>query len=118
MTEDEQLVLVTHPFHPLFLRRLPCVGRRYNRYGERLLLQTDNSIIWSLTPDWTALVAPHPEIMMGQGEALLLFDDLLTLSELVEQLSSGGNGSLSRRSCKDNYAAKVKEIMPQRNYHE
>jgi hypothetical protein len=34
-----QFVLVTHPFHPLFGRQLPCVGKRYNRYGERLLLQ-------------------------------------------------------------------------------
>lgn len=52
------------------------------------------------------MVATHPEIMMGQGEALLLFDDLLTLSELVEQLSSGGNGSLSRGN--------VKMITPQK----
>jgi hypothetical protein len=27
---DQQLVLVTHPFHPLFGRQLPCVGRRGN----------------------------------------------------------------------------------------
>lgn len=94
--EDEQLVLVTHPFHPLFLSRLPCVGKRYNRFGERLLLKTDDSLLWSVPPCWTDLVEPHPEILMGQGEALLLFDDLLALSELVEQLSSVGKGSTRR----------------------
>ncbi|MBY5827921.1 hypothetical protein HFN54_36830, partial [Rhizobium leguminosarum] len=38
-------MLVTHQFHPLFGRQLPCVGKRSNLQGERLLLQTDDGAI-------------------------------------------------------------------------
>jgi len=81
-------VRVTHPFHPLFARPLPCVGRRYNRHGERLLLQTDDAAVWSVPPQWTDLVSPDPEIVMGNGPALLRVSDLLELANLVGRLSS------------------------------
>ncbi|WP_434139914.1 DUF5372 family protein [Sinorhizobium meliloti] len=42
------VVRVTHTFHPLFARQLPCVGKRYNRHCERLLLQTEDSTVWSV----------------------------------------------------------------------
>ncbi|WP_352822959.1 DUF5372 family protein [Mesorhizobium sp. M0203] len=58
---DQQLVRVTHPFHPLFARQLPCVGRRYNRHGARLLLQADDTAVWSVPPQWTDLVSPDAE---------------------------------------------------------
>ncbi|WP_162145618.1 DUF5372 family protein [Sinorhizobium meliloti] len=48
---------VTHPLHPLFARQLPCVGKRYNRHGERLLLQTEDGTVWSVHPKWTDLVS-------------------------------------------------------------
>src|SRR3984893_9057347 len=72
-----QFVRVTHPFHPLFGRQLPCVGKRYNRYGERLLLQHDGATVWSVPPQWTDLVGPDPEIVIGRGRALLRTVDLM-----------------------------------------
>ncbi|WP_192937063.1 hypothetical protein [Sinorhizobium meliloti] len=27
---------------------MPCVGKRYNRHGERLLLQTEDATVWSV----------------------------------------------------------------------
>jgi hypothetical protein len=75
-----------HPFHPLFARRLPCVGRRYNRHGERLLLQTDDSIVWSVPPRWTDVVSPDPEVVMGNGRAPLRVADLMELADLVDRL--------------------------------
>ena len=79
---------VTHPFHPLLSRRLPCVGRRYNRHGERLLLQTDDGAIWPVPPQWTELASLDPEFAIGNGRALLLMADLMELANLVGQLSS------------------------------
>jgi len=38
-------VRITHLFHPLSGRQLPCVGERYNRYGITLLLQIDDESI-------------------------------------------------------------------------
>ncbi|MER8563906.1 Y4bD/Y4pK family protein, partial [Mesorhizobium sp. M1088] len=82
-----QLVRITHPFHPLFSRLLPCVGRRYNRHGERLLLQADDTAVWSVPPQWTDLASPDPEVVMGNGRALLRTVDLLELASLVGRLS-------------------------------
>jgi hypothetical protein len=82
----QQFVRVTHPFHPLFGRQLPCVGKRHNRYGERLLLQVDGAAVWSVPPQWTDLVGPDPEVVMG-GRALLRAVDLIELASLVKRLS-------------------------------
>jgi hypothetical protein len=81
-------VRVTHPFHPLSGKQLPCVGKRYNRHGMRLLLQVDAARVCSITPQWTDLVAPDPEIVMGEGRALLRVVDLVELARLVARLTS------------------------------
>jgi hypothetical protein len=82
-----RLVCVTHPFHPLSGRQLPCVGERYNRYGKTLLLETDDGAIFSVRPQWTDDVAPDPEIVLGGRRALLRVADLLELAGLVDRLS-------------------------------
>ena len=82
-----QFVRVTHPFHPLFGRQLPCVGKRYNRYGKRLLLQVDDATVWSVPPQWTDLWHPDPEVIMGGGRALVRAVDLIELASLVRRLS-------------------------------
>lgn len=65
------------------------MGKRYNRYGMRLLLQVDEQTVCSVAPQWTDLVAPDPEIVMGQGRALLRVADLVELDRLVLRLSRG-----------------------------
>jgi Family of unknown function (DUF5372) len=82
-----RLVRVTHPFHPLSGRQLPCVGERYNRYGTTLLLETDNGAACSVLPQWTDAVAPDPEIVLGGERALFRVADLLELAGLVDRLS-------------------------------
>jgi len=84
-----RLVRITHPFHPFSGRRLVCVGERYNRYGKRVLLQVDDSIVCSVPPQWTDLVAPDAEIVMGEGRALLRVADLMDLARLVARLGRG-----------------------------
>lgn len=82
---------MTHPFHPLSGQQFACVGERYNRYGKRLLLQVDDSTVCSVAPQWTDLVAPDPEIVIGQGRALLRIADFVALSRLVARLSGRGD---------------------------
>jgi len=80
-------VRVTHPFHPLNGRQFACVGERYNRYGKRLLLRVDDVTVRSIPPQWTDLVPPDPEIVMGGYRGLFRIADLLELAKLVEELS-------------------------------
>jgi Family of unknown function (DUF5372) len=82
-----RLVRITHPFHPLSGQQLACVGERYNRSGRRLLLQVDEASVCSIPPQWTDLVAPDPEIVIGAQRALFRVADLLELVRLIEQLS-------------------------------
>ena len=94
------LVRVTHPFHPLSGRQFACVGERCNRYGKRLLLRVDDAAARSIPPQWTDLVPPDPEIVMGGNRALFRVADLLELAELVEELSrrKSSSGSNVRRT--------------------
>jgi len=80
-------VRITHSFHPLSGRKLPCVGERYNRYGMTLLLQIDDESVCSVPPQWTDVVAVDPEIAMGGHRALFRVVDLLELVGLVDRLS-------------------------------
>jgi hypothetical protein len=83
----KRLVRIMHQFHPLSGQQLPCVGERYNRYGTRLLLRVDDQSVCSVPPQWTDVVAPDPEIVMGEQRALFRVADLLELARLVERLS-------------------------------
>ena len=78
---------MTHPFHPLSGRQLPCVGERYNRYGTMLLLETDDGAVCTVRPQWTDVVALHPETVLGGQRALFRVADLLELAHLVDRLS-------------------------------
>jgi len=81
-------VRITHPFHPLSGRQLACVGERFNRYGKRLLLKVDESTVCSVPPQWTDVVAPDPEIAIGNASALLRVTDFIELARLVARLVS------------------------------
>ena len=55
------------------------MGERYNRYGRRLLLRVDDVTVCSVPPQWTDLIAPDPEIVIGEYRALFRVVDLLEL---------------------------------------
>ncbi|HUZ95545.1 MAG TPA: DUF5372 family protein [Edaphobacter sp.] len=78
---------VTHPFHPLRGQQLPCVGERHNRYGMTLLLETSDGAVCSVRPQWTDVVSPDAEIVLGGQRALFRVADLLELVRLVDRLS-------------------------------
>ena len=62
------------------------MGERYNRHGKRLLLRVDDVTVCSVPPQWTDLVIPDPEIVIGEYRALFRVADLLELERLVDKL--------------------------------
>ena len=104
---------VTHPFHPLSGQAFVCVGERCNWYGVRVMLSVDDDTVWAVPQQWTDLVAPDPEVVMGDARALMRVADLVELATLVDRLSRRGaldapddvSGEL-RRTCKSNNAAR------------
>jgi hypothetical protein len=71
------------------------------------LLRFDDGTICSVPPQWTDVIAPDPEIVMGQGRALFRLVDLTELARLVARIAIAG-----RTKCKDNSAASVKQMTP------
>jgi hypothetical protein len=103
---------VTHPFHPYSGREGVCVAVRYNRFGKRLLLRFDDGVICPVPAQWTDLVAPDPEVVMGRGRSALRVVDLIELAKLTTLLGER-RSSTEGKACKDNFAASVKRITPQ-----
>jgi hypothetical protein len=100
---------VIHPFHPLEGRQLVCVGERYTRYGTRLLLRVDEDHVCSVPRRWTDVVVPDPEIVLGEGRALVRVSDLLELADLVSRLMGQERQTEERKA---NNAARVKGTVP------
>jgi hypothetical protein len=96
---------VTHPFHPLSGRQVDCVGERYTRYGRRLLLRVDGDHVCSVLPEWTDVVAPTPEVVLGGGRSPFRLGDLLALADLVSRLAAPDQRVAQRNP---NNAANVK----------
>ena len=86
-----------------------CVGKRYNRYGTRLLLRIDEDRFCSVPRQWTDVVGLEPEVVIGGGRALFRVADLLELSGLVSRLVEQERRPLERNG---NDAAHVKETAP------
>ncbi len=107
-----QLVLVTHPFHPYSGREGVCVAARYNGFGKRLLLRFDDGVICPVPAQWTDLVAPEPEVVMGRGRSALRVVDLIELAKLTTLLGVGPSPTRGKER-KGNFAATVKPMTPQ-----
>jgi hypothetical protein len=71
------------------------MGERCNPYGRRLLLQVNDVMVCSVPLQWTDLVGPDPEIVIGERRALFRVADLLELARLLDQIS--GKGRLQAR---------------------
>jgi hypothetical protein len=52
----------------------------------RLLLQVDEETVYSVPPQWTDLMPPEPELVMGERRALFRVADLLELARVVDRL--------------------------------
>jgi hypothetical protein len=76
------------------------------------LLRVDDGTICSVPPQWTDIAAPDAEVLMGQGRALFRVADLVELASLVTRLSSERRSELPE-GCKENFAANVKQFVPQ-----
>jgi hypothetical protein len=58
------------------------------------LLQVADDTVLAVPRQWTDLVAPDPEIVIGGGRALFRVRDLLELLELVDHLDVARPNSL------------------------
>ena len=69
-----------------------------------LLLESGDGSIYSVPPQWTDLVSPDPEIVMGKERALFRVVDLLELALVVDRQRQDDTSGLRE--------ANVMKIMP------
>jgi hypothetical protein len=51
-----------------------------------LLLKADDGAVYAVRPQWTDVMAPDPEIVLGEQRALFRVTDLLELLRLLDRL--------------------------------
>lgn len=49
-------------------------------------MESDDGAVFSVRPQWTDVVAPDPEMVMGRQRALFRVADLLELARLLDRL--------------------------------
>ncbi|MES9901183.1 MAG: DUF5372 family protein [Sedimenticola sp.] len=82
----EQLIEVTHPFHPLFGRCFELLTLRQT-WGEfRVFFYDDQGALKALPADWTDAGAVDPFVTLSAGQAHFRPADLLALIKLLENL--------------------------------
>ena len=93
---DVQRIRVTHPFHPLAGQELEFVKRRKNWQADRVYVLDAAGELVSLPAEWTDVVAPDPFVVMSAGRSPFHISGLVTLAELLVQLSIDPPSSVKR----------------------
>jgi hypothetical protein len=79
---------VMHPFHPLRGREIELVSCVRGWTGERVYFLDAEQRLTSVPTAWTSLAAADPFVEMARGRAHFRVEDLLRLSEMIQDLKS------------------------------
>lgn len=90
--DRHQLVLVTHPFHPLTGQRLEFVKRRKNWRADRVYVYDPAGELLSLPAEWTDWMTPDPFLVVADGRSPFHIDGLVALVEVIERLGASRPG--------------------------
>jgi len=91
---------VTHCFHPLYGREFELVNYRNNWGVCRVYYYGEAGQLASLQASWTDWEGPDPFLEAADGQAIARFEDLLRLTQLVQEIRG--------TQCKANNAVTVR----------
>ena len=82
-------VRITHPFHPLFERKIDYVGRQ-QRWGEDWVVyrDPDEYLLW-LPARWTSVEEEDAFVVVSAGRSHFRVTDLMDLAALIATLREG-----------------------------
>lgn len=81
--DGQQVLRITHPFHPLFGREFVLVERRCAWGEERVYFYDETGRLRRLAATWTTAVAPTPFEAVSAGRSHFRIVDLLQLVTLI-----------------------------------
>jgi hypothetical protein len=82
-----QVFRVTHPYHPLSGREFRLLRRGRSWGDHRVWFHNDAGQLISLPETWTSLGPTDPFVTLARGRACGRVADLLTLAQMVNELS-------------------------------
>ena len=100
---------MTHPFHPLYGQQFEILTCRHNWGEYRVTFYQTPEHVRALPAAWTSLAPPDRSRVLAAGRAAFRVTDLLELSHLIQRIEAGRKEEVE---CSANFAANVKEIMP------
>jgi len=84
--DEEQMVRVTHPFHPLSGQEFIFIRCRKGWREKRVWFQREDGTIDSIPLKWCNLRPPDPYLDIEEEHAPFRIEDLLELSYLIEEM--------------------------------
>ena len=89
-TDQEQYCTVTHPFHPLYCKKILIVSLKQTWGENRVFYRQEDGRITSIPSCWTSIYELHPFNVISKGRSVFRFQELLELARLIEDFMSEG----------------------------
>ncbi|MFC1781657.1 DUF5372 family protein [Planctomycetota bacterium] len=87
-TDQEQYCTVTHPFHPLYGKKILIVSLKQTWGEDRVFYRQGDGRITSIPACWTSIYEPRPFNVISKDRSVFRFQELLELTRLIEDYNS------------------------------
>jgi hypothetical protein len=77
---------VTHAYHPLCGQKFELAAENKEFGQDRVFYRDTDGRMRYLLRSWTSLAAPDPFVIAATGRAYFRLEDLVRLSELINEL--------------------------------
>jgi Family of unknown function (DUF5372) len=86
-TTPHEKIRITHPFHPLYGRKLQLISRRRHWGEDRLLYPDESGRLRWIAAAWTDIEPADEFRRVAAGRAAFRTDDLLELCRMLDRLA-------------------------------
>ena len=85
----DQHFTITHPFHPLCGQTFPLLVQSFAWGEERVFFSDPHTHQMRSVPlAWTNLAPPDPFLVLAKGQAVLRFEDIQSLVQLLNDVQT------------------------------
>jgi len=88
--DQVQYCTVTHPFHPLYGKKIQIVLLRRNWGENRVFYHQEDGRLTSIPACWTSSYNPDVFNVIAKGRSVFRFKELLELVRIVDEFLSEG----------------------------
>lgn len=86
-SSQDELVTITHPFHPLTGKSFSFLGQRYNWGEDRIAYRDEEGTYRTVPTGWTDRAPLDTFVVLSGGRAAFRFSDLVTLGRDLKSVN-------------------------------